>query len=102
MAIDFSAPVKLAEDVLVREIDGEAVILVMKTERYLGLDPVGSNMMNVLTGSASVEAAYEALLEKFDVEPDVLRRDLEELIGKLVEAGVFEAADFESESGARV
>jgi hypothetical protein len=68
----------------------EAVLLNLKTELYLGLDPVGTRMWAVLHESASIEAAYEALLAEFEVEPERLRADLDEFLDKLIGQGLVE------------
>jgi hypothetical protein len=46
-----------------------------------------------LTASASVRAAYDALLAEYDVAPDVLQQDMTELIEQLVENGLLELED---------
>ena len=84
-AIDFSSRVVVPETVLFRELDGEAVILNLETESYLGLDPVGTRMWNVLTTQPSIEAAYQVLLAEYDVAPQSLRRDLTRLVGEMLE-----------------
>jgi hypothetical protein len=88
--VAFSARVIASADVLVREVGGESVILDMKKQRYLGLDPVGTRMWALLTASDSIEAAYAALLDEFEVAPDVLRRDLVELVGRLSSEGLIQ------------
>ncbi len=86
--VPFSARVTLPEGVLVRELDGESVVLDLKSEKYFGLDEVGARMWTVLVGAESIQAAYESLLAEYDVEADRLRADLEKLIGELVENGL--------------
>ncbi len=76
--------------VMVREVQGESVLLNLNSERYFGLDQVGTRMWATLTTSASVQAAYEALLGEYDVEAEQLRKNLQELIAKLVENGLVE------------
>jgi hypothetical protein len=76
--------------VMVREIQGESVLLNLNSERYFGLDEVGTRMWATLTTSASVQAAYEVLLGEYDVEAEQLRQNLQELIAKLVENGLLE------------
>jgi hypothetical protein len=76
--------------VMVREIQGESVLLNLNSERYFGLDAVGTRMWATLTTSASVQAAYEVLLGEYDVEAEQLRNNLQELIAKLVENGLLE------------
>ena len=65
--IDFSLRVSIPDMVLFRELDGESVLLNLKTESYLGLDDVGTRMWTVLTAEPSVQAAYEVLLSEYDV-----------------------------------
>jgi len=74
--------------VLVRQLDGESVLLNLATERYFGLDSMGTRRWETLTTSASIQAAYGKLLEEFDVEPALLRGHLDELLGRLKENGL--------------
>jgi hypothetical protein len=83
--ISFSSRVVIPDTVLFRELDGEAVILNLDTESYLGLDPVGTRMWNVLTEQSSIEAAYQVLLSEYDVAPETLRADIERLLGDMLE-----------------
>lgn len=88
MTISFNMRVSLPEDVLVRELDGESVILNLKSERYFGLDEVGTCMWQALSRSKLIQDAYEALLSEYDVAPEQLRNDLYQLIEQLVENGL--------------
>lgn len=82
--------VRKPEHVLLRELEGEAVLLNLETETYFGLDEVGTRIWRELVASPSVERACEVLQEEFDVEPAVLRRDVESLIAQLLEARLLE------------
>ncbi len=81
------------EGVLVREISGESVLLNLNSESYFGLDEVGTRMWAALTTAPSIEAAYEILLEEFDVEAEELRSDLSAFIRTLEEAGLLAVSD---------
>ncbi len=98
MDLDFSQRVIVPDDTLFREIDGESVILSLETQAYYGLDPVGTRMWNLLTTSASIQVAYQELLEEYEVEPTALRADLSELIGKLLEQKLVQIEPPEPES----
>jgi len=74
--------------VLVRHLDGESVLLNLESERYFGLDGTGTRMLELLTSMPSVSAAYEKLLEEFEVEPALLRENLNELLSRLQENGL--------------
>lgn len=65
--------------------DGESVLLHLGTETYFGLNPVGTRMWLILTQADSIEQACQLLLAEFEVEPDVLRRDLDALIDQLLQ-----------------
>lgn len=90
MTSPFSARVKPAPDVMLRVIGDEAVILNLKSELYLGLNPVGTRMWTVLQGAPSIEAAYEILLAEFEVEPKRLREDMDRLLDQMLEQGLIE------------
>ena len=83
MAISFSERVKVAPDVLFRVVGDEGVLVNLNTQKYLGLNAVGTHMWLTLSQAASIQAAYEALLEEYDVAPPRLLADLEEFIGEL-------------------
>ena len=88
MTISFSDRVTVPDDVLISNLQDESVILNLDSERYYGLDDVGTRMLNVLSTSSSIEAAYELLREEYDVDGEVLRRDLLSLVGQLVDQGL--------------
>jgi len=90
MTILFTMRVSVPEHVLLRQIEGESVLLNINNERYFGLDEVGTRMWATLTSADSIQAAYEALLGEYEVDPKQLRQDLQILIEKLVENGLIE------------
>jgi hypothetical protein len=89
------ARVDVPRHVLVRELGGELVLLNLETERYLGLDEPSTVMWNILTTTPTVLTAFQKLLDVFDVEPDVLRADLELWIGDLQRQGLIEIVEHE-------
>ncbi len=76
--------------VLVRILDRESVLLNLETERYFGLDETGTRMWQLVTASQDIEAAYRELLAEYDVEPELLRTNLTDLLGQLVENGLLQ------------
>jgi hypothetical protein len=92
MTITFTDRVALPKDVMISDIGGESVLLNMNSERYFGLDKVGTRMLSVLTESSSIQKAYEVLLDEYDVDAELLRRDLVSLIDKLLAQGLMEFA----------
>ena len=90
MSISFSDRVKIPDDVLISKLQEESVILNLDSERYYGLDDVGSRILAVLTTSESIEAAYQTLVQEYDVDPQVLRQDLVELVQSLIDQGLIQ------------
>lgn len=83
--IDFNKKLTAADDVLLRELDGEAVILHLGDESYYGLNESGTRMWQVLGDSENIEGAVLPLLEEFEVDEATLRTDLNNLIQSLLE-----------------
>lgn len=90
MAISFSMRVVVPPDTLINVIGGESVILNLKSERYFGLDDVGTGMWQALTTAETIQAAYETLLGEYEVDAELLRRDLADLVEKLAAAELIE------------
>jgi hypothetical protein len=86
--------------VLVRFLDRESVLLNLETEQYFGLDETGTRMWQLVTAAPNIDHAYHELLAEFDVEPELLRSNLIELLGRLVDSGLLQVlpADVESAS----
>lgn len=97
MEIDFNSRVVQSPDTLINIIEGESVLLNLDNESYYGLDAVGTRMWELLTTSNSIQAAYDALLDEYEVEPERLRHDVQALIGRLVDQGLVELAIERSE-----
>jgi Coenzyme PQQ synthesis protein D (PqqD) len=76
--------------VLVRILDRESVLLNLETEQYFGLDETGTRMWQIATASPDIDAAFQGLLGEYDVEPELLRSNLLELLNRLVESGLLQ------------
>jgi hypothetical protein len=92
MSISLTDRVKVPDDVMISGLQDESVLLNLDSERYYGLDDVGTRMFSVLTTSDSVQTAWERLKKEYDVDHEVLRRDLISLIDSLLEQGLIEVA----------
>lgn len=85
--------ISIPDGVMVRELEGESVLLNLDSESYFGLDDIGTRMWAVLTDAESIETAYETLLAEYEVEPEHLRTDLCGFIDKLSEAGLIDVIE---------
>jgi Coenzyme PQQ synthesis protein D (PqqD) len=88
MGVSFADRVAVPQHVLVRFLDNESVFLNLETERYFGLDETGTRMWQVVTVAPSIATAYQQLRDEYDVEPELLRANLDELLTKLVDNGL--------------
>jgi hypothetical protein len=84
--------ITISKEVLAQELAGETVLLDLASESYFGLDAVGTRVWQLLNEGAAEDALIDTLLEEFDVEREVLTRDISELLGRLSEAGLIEIA----------
>jgi hypothetical protein len=88
--ITFSDRAVIPSDVLIRFLDQESVLLNLETERYFGLDAVGTRMWQLVTAAATVEAALAQLVEEYDASPETLRTDVTNLLQHLLDNGLIE------------
>lgn len=88
MELSATQRIEVSADVLLRDVDGETVLLNIEREMYFGLDQVSTDFWSCLTTQGNLMSAYEALLGEFDVEPDRLRDDLSKFVDTLVDAGL--------------
>jgi hypothetical protein len=79
----------VAEGVLMRTLGDEAVLLDLKSERYFGLDDVGTAMWQALIAADSIESAWAALSAAYAVDGETLRADLATLSDTLLERQLF-------------
>lgn len=98
--VSFADRVAVPPHVLVRFLENESVLLNLETEHYFGLDEVGTRMWQAVTAARSIEAACQDLQNEYDVESELLRSHLTELLGRLVENGLLQIqpADVETDS----
>ena len=85
--------VTFAETVFAQEVDGEMVLLDMESENYFGLDEVGTAIWQAMQEKATLQEVLEVLLDQYDVEAEVLERDLSDFVGKLLESGLVEVKE---------
>ena len=78
----------ISPEVLFQEIGGEAVLLDLASERYFGLDDVGTRIWQLLQDQGSLRVVYDRMLDEYDVEPTRLEEDLLKHVGELAEAGL--------------
>ena len=91
--------VTVSPDALFREIQGESVILDLRSQRYFGLDDVGTRMWELLAEHREPSEVADAILHEFDVERPEVERDLETLIAELETAELITVKRTELDGG---
>ena len=94
--LSLTESVTVPDDVLVRVVDGEAVILNLDNESYYGLDDVSTDFWAAITETNNLAEAAERLEAEFEVDAETLRTDFAAFVTDLVENGLLslkESAD---------
>jgi len=99
--LDRSSVVVPSPDVLVQELDGEAVVLNLESERYFGLDDVGTRIWQQLLEHGRLERVCEEMQKEYDVDESTLLADVLRLVEELIDAGIVTVErDSTNDSGA--
>lgn len=83
---------RIRDGTLGTEVEGETVLVDTATGMYFGLDPVGTVVWRHLQEQRPLGEMREAMLREFDVAPERLQADLEELLAALQEHRLIEPA----------
>jgi hypothetical protein len=77
----------IPEQVYLREVNGQMVLLNLETEEYYGLDEVGALIVNRLV-EHPMDDAIDLLLTDFEIDTETLRGDVDALVASLLLAGL--------------
>ncbi len=80
--------IEIMKDVFAQSMQGEMVLLSMKTSRYYGLDEVGARAWQLIASQNTPQQVMQQLLSEFDVDEATLRIDLAHLFEDLAAAGL--------------
>ena len=80
----------ISKDAVFRDLDGEGVILDLNAGTYFGLNAVGARIWQLVAQHGGVRAVFDDLCREYDAAPDVLERDLLQLLTELQQSGLGE------------
>ena len=86
--MNLNKKITFADTVFAQEVDGEMVLLDMNSENYFGLDEVGTAIWQAMQEKENLKEVFKILLEQYEVEEDVLKKDLITFVEKLEESGL--------------
>ena len=90
--VSLDSDVAISEDVVFRDLEGEAVILNLESGTYFGLDKVGTRIWSLLQKNSSLREVFEAALDEYEVDAETLERDLLRLVQELRAKGLVSIA----------
>lgn len=74
--IDLNDIVEANSNLMIADLEGEAVLLNIQTGRYFGLNEVGTTVWSLLKKPCSIEDILTHLQGMYDVSSDALKEDL--------------------------
>lgn len=79
---------RIPEDVLSRDLDGEAVLLDLRSGKYFGLNGTGARVWALLKDGLERPEIAKVLTEEFEVDEDRARADVDAFIAALMDRGL--------------
>ena len=80
--------ITISKEVLAQELAGETVLLDLASESFFGLDEVSTRVWQLLRSGTGQAQLVETLLDEYEVEREVLEKDVGHLLGRLCDAGL--------------
>jgi hypothetical protein len=73
-------------DISARTIGGETIVLSLPTSRYFTITGVGTRVFELLAEDTSLDTLVGIIVEEYEVEPAVARRDIDAFLDRLRDA----------------
>ncbi len=78
---------------LYSDLNGEAVILSMKTGKYYGLNEVGRSIWNAIKYPTNLEEIHARVTREYDVDEKTCHREVSSFLQKMFAEGLIEVLD---------
>lgn len=76
------------KDISARTMDDEVIVLDLASSRYLTVTGVGIRIFELLAEERSLDELSEIIVEEYEVDPEVARRDAATFVEELRAAGL--------------
>ncbi|MGH3952069.1 MAG: PqqD family protein [Pseudonocardiaceae bacterium] len=73
-------------DISARTIGDETIVLNLPSSRYFTITGVGTRVFELLAEDTSLDALVETILEEYEVDPAIARRDVQAFVDRLRDA----------------
>lgn len=87
---DMHGSVRPAQNVHAAIVDGEAVLLDMRTDEFVGLNEVATRMWESLVAGETLEETAKGIEREYEVDPDKARLDVAKFVESMVERCILE------------
>jgi hypothetical protein len=91
-ALSIDDRLALSDQVVVRELSGESVLLDLKSGLYFGLNGVGTRVWNLVAKGSSLRDVNAALAGEFDAPPTTIEVEVLRFAGELCQHGLCRVA----------
>lgn len=80
--------VEISREVVSRILGDEVVMLDLTSGQYMGLDPVGSRIWELISEKGTFGRILESVIHEYEVDPEQARSDLIRLLQELARSGL--------------
>lgn len=87
-AITLASRVRISEDVVFRDLQGEMVLLNLKSGVYFGLDPMGTQIWQLIQEHQFLHNVLQAVVEEYEVTESRCQQDLLRFVAAVRENGL--------------
>ncbi len=88
--LSLASTIRINDDILYNDLQGEIVILSPKDGVYFGRAPVGTRAWQHNQHHARLGAVNDPMLKEYEVSAERLEEDLQDLVTRLVDNGLVE------------
>jgi hypothetical protein len=85
--------VRIRKDVVFRDLDGELVLLNLRTGVYFGLDRVGTRIWGLIADERSLSEIVGALTADYEVDAETCEADVAQFVATLADNELIDLAD---------
>lgn len=83
MQNSWNEPISIAPDVIFQHVAGETVLLDLKSEKYFGLNELGTRLWSLMQDQIPLNEILKRLHSEYQVEYDRLETDVVNLLEEL-------------------
>jgi hypothetical protein len=78
----------LSPDALSRELDGEVLVLDLKTSLYFGMTGTAARIWQLLEAGQAEDDIIQTLVREYNAEPQTIAADVESFVADLISRGL--------------